>query len=187
MTTASHEAQEADRPHIPEGFSAITPHLVVPNVDEAVRFYEQAFGAQETQRSPGPNNKIWHCEVRMYGSRLLLMEDFPAMGLVAPPTGSNQPASTIVHLFVADVDGTYERAMAAGAEEVIAPHDSFWGDRYAELKDPSGHRWSLGNRREDFSPEEQNRRAEEWRQLHGGIDTPAPALQRQGVLRINPE
>ncbi|MGH3830802.1 MAG: VOC family protein [Pseudonocardiaceae bacterium] len=187
MTTVSHKTQGAERPQAPEGFSAITPHLVVPNVDEAVAFYKKVFGAQEIQRSHGPDNKVWHCQVRVYGSRLLLMEDFPTMRLVAPATSGDQPASVIIHLFVADVDGTYARAMAAGAKEIIAPHDSFWGDRYAELKDPSGHRWSLGNRRENLSPDEQSHRAEGWRLAHGGIDTPVPALQSQGVLRVNPK
>jgi PhnB protein len=30
----------------------------------------------------------------------------------------------------------------------------FWGDRYGSLKDPFGHRWSIGTHVKDLSPEE---------------------------------
>ena len=32
--------------------------------------------------------------------------------------------------------------------------DMFWGDRYAVLEDPFGHRWSVATRPKDLSPEE---------------------------------
>ena len=36
----------------------------------------------------------------------------------------------------------------------MPPENMFWGDRYAAVKDPFGHRWSLGTRVEELSSEE---------------------------------
>jgi uncharacterized glyoxalase superfamily protein PhnB len=38
----------------------------------------------------------------------------------------------------ADVDATYERALAAGGTAKLAPWDAFWGQRYAQVHDPDG-------------------------------------------------
>jgi hypothetical protein len=32
--------------------------------------------------------------------------------------------------------------------------DTLWGDRYAQLEDPFGHRWSVATHKRDVSPEE---------------------------------
>ena len=41
------------------------------------------------------------------------------------------------------VDSTAKRVAAAGATINLGPQDMFWGDRFAELTDPFGHRWLL--------------------------------------------
>ncbi|HKU58278.1 MAG TPA: VOC family protein [Gaiellaceae bacterium] len=38
----------------------------------------------------------------------------------------------------ADVDATYERALAAGGTSKLPPWDAFWGHRYAQVYDPDG-------------------------------------------------
>ena len=38
----------------------------------------------------------------------------------------------------ADVDDTYARAVDAGFEGEKEPWDAFWGQRYAQLRDPNG-------------------------------------------------
>ena len=38
----------------------------------------------------------------------------------------------------ADVDATYERVVAAGFHGEAEPWDAFWGQRYAQLRDPDG-------------------------------------------------
>jgi len=49
-----------------------------------------------------------------------------------------------IHLTVTDVDDRFQRALDAGATEVMPLEDQFWGDRYGLLEDPFGHRWSMG-------------------------------------------
>jgi len=38
----------------------------------------------------------------------------------------------------------------------------FWGDRTGRLEDPFGHRWSLSQHIEDPTPEEMQKRQEEF-------------------------
>jgi PhnB protein len=40
----------------------------------------------------------------------------------------------------------------------MPPMDMFWGDRYAKLTDPFGHRWSMATHIEDVSVKEMGRR-----------------------------
>ncbi len=39
--------------------------------------------------------------------------------------------------------------------------DTFWGDRYGQLKDPYGHIWSIATHQKDVSPEEMEKAAKE--------------------------
>jgi catechol 2,3-dioxygenase-like lactoylglutathione lyase family enzyme len=43
----------------------------------------------------------------------------------------------------ADVDATYDRLVAAGYHGHKAPWDAFWGQRYAQIRDPDGYDVSL--------------------------------------------
>jgi len=45
---------------IPQGMHSVTPHLVCAGAANAIDFYKQAFGAQETARMPGPGGKLMH-------------------------------------------------------------------------------------------------------------------------------
>jgi len=48
-----------------------------------------------------------------------------------------------LHLQVDDVDAAWAKAVAAGAVVTMPLADQFWGDRYGQLKDPFGHKWSM--------------------------------------------
>ena len=47
-----------------------------------------------------------------------------------------------------------KQAIAAGAKITMSLEDQFWGDRYAKLEDPFGHRWSVATHVRDVSPDE---------------------------------
>jgi uncharacterized glyoxalase superfamily protein PhnB len=59
-----------------------------------------------------------------------------------------------IHLQVEDVDAFVKRATEAGAKVTMDVQDMFWGDRYGQLEDPFGHRWSVATHVRDVSPEE---------------------------------
>ncbi len=141
---------------IPDGFHTATPYLVVRGADKAIDFYVKAFGAKERMRMPGPDGKIVHAEIQIGDSIIMLSEEMPQFGSVSPETLKGNGSS--VFLYDADVDALFRRAIAAGAKEVMAPQDQFWGDRFGKLTDPFGHQWALATHKEDVSPEEMDKR-----------------------------
>ena len=137
---------------IPEGFTAVSPHLVIAGVKEAIEFYKKAFGAKEHVRLAAPDGKIMHAELEMFGCRVMLAEESPEWGSLGPKTLKGSPVS--IHLYVADVDAVFDRATKAGAKATMPVSDQFWGDRYGTLEDPFGHRWGVATHMREVSPEE---------------------------------
>ena len=68
------------------------------------------------------------------------------------------PGGVVLHLHVDDTDETVRRAVEAGASVDMEPTDQFYGERSATIRDPYGHRWTIGHHLEDVSPEEMQRR-----------------------------
>ncbi len=126
---------------IPAGFRTVTPHLVCEGAAEALAFYVQAFGAVEIGRMPGPGGKIMHAEMRIGDSRIMLADDFPDYGSRGPKALGG--STVVIHLYVPDADALWAQALEAGATPVMPLADTFWGDRYGQLVDPFGHRWSI--------------------------------------------
>ena len=139
---------------IPDGYHAITPHLVIKGASEAIEFYKRAFGAEELSRMPfpGPDGqvKLGHAALRIGDSKLFLADEFPEHGGLGP--GSTSPVT--IHLYVTDADATFGRAVEAGATVSMPLADMFWGDRYGKLVDPFGHHWSIAEHLEDLTPEQ---------------------------------
>src|SRR5262245_43776361 len=124
---------------IPEGYSTITPHLVVKDGNEAIEFYKKAFGAQELCRMPGPDGALMHGELQIGNSRIFLGSECLEYGVVGP----NGSSPVTIHLYVEDADAAFTRAVEAGATVTMPLADMFWGDRYGKLVDPFGHHWSI--------------------------------------------
>jgi PhnB protein len=144
---------------IPEGYHSITPYLAVAGAADAIAFYKQAFGATEVMRMPGPGGKVGHAEVEIGGSRIMLADEYPDMGFRSPKAIGGSPVG--LHLYVEDVDAVARQALAAGAKELRPVKDQFYGDRTGTIEDPFGHVWHIATHKEDLSPDELKRRAEE--------------------------
>jgi PhnB protein len=143
--------------HIPEGYHSVTPYLIVDGAAEAIRFYGRAFGASEVLRMPMSEDKLAHAEILIGDSHVMLADEVPDMGFLAPSKRGGATASLMI--YVEDVDAAFARAIEAGATEERAPADQFWGDRMGTLLDPFGHRWTLATHIEDVSDDEMQRRA----------------------------
>ncbi len=143
---------------IPEGFHSITPHLIINGADKAIEFYKKAFGAEEICRMPGPDGKsIMHAEMKIGDSLFMIASENPQWGCKSPKTLQGTPVG--IHLYVENVDASFKKAEAAGAQVAMPPMDMFWGDRYAKLIDPFGHEWSIAQHIEDVPPEQMGERA----------------------------
>ena len=137
---------------IPDGMHSLTPHLVCADASAAIDFYRRAFGAEETARLPGPGGRLMHAAVRIGDSTLMLADEMPEWGSLGPKALKGSPV--VIHLYVAHVDAAVAKAVAAGAKVTMPVADMFWGDRYGQLEDPFGHRWSVATHTRDVTPDE---------------------------------
>ena len=144
---------------IPDGYSSVTPYLIVSGAANALDYYKMAFDAQEIMRMPGPNGKIAHAEIQIGNSRVMLADESPEMGHKSPLTLGG--SGTGLMIYVTDVDDTFQRAVSAGGKVVQAVKNQFYGDRSGNLTDPFGHQWTIGTHVEDVAPQEMQRRMEE--------------------------
>ena len=143
--------QPAVKP-IPDGMHSLTPHLICADAAGAIEFYQRAFGAVKTMRLPAPGGKLMHAAVRIGDSTLMLVDEMPEWGALGPKALKGSPVT--IHLSVENVDAVVAQAVAAGAKVTLPVADMFWGDRYGQLEDPYGHRWSVATHIRDLSPDE---------------------------------
>jgi PhnB protein len=143
---------------IPAGYHSATPYLIVNGAAEAIDFYKRAFGATELLRMADRKGAIAHAEIKIGDSVIMLADENPTVGYRGPRSLGGSTVSIL--LYVADVDGTFERAVKAGARAQRPVADQFYGDRSGALEDPFGHFWTISTHVEDVAPEEMQRRVE---------------------------
>jgi PhnB protein len=142
----------------PEGYHSVTPSLSVKNGSAALDFYARAFGANTLYSLPDPSGKIMHAEFQIGDSRIMLSDEYPEWGAIAPEVGKGGSFM----IYVPDSDAAYRKALDAGATSIREPLDQFWGDRTACVADPFGYRWTLAAHQRDVTPEEIAKGAAEW-------------------------
>jgi PhnB protein len=128
----------------------VTPYLLYGDAAAAIEYLERVFGCRETLRSVGDNGRVNHAEMR-----------FPEGGeimLGGPGGGYRNPtqlgeATSLVHVYVDDVDAHYARAVGAGAVIERELADQPYGDRTYAAVDPEGQRWFFASRVEEVAPE----------------------------------
>jgi len=143
---------------IPDGYSSVTPYLIVTGAAKALDYYKMAFGANELMRFDGPNGKIAHAEIMIGNARVMVADESPEMGHKSPQSLGG--SGTGLMLYVDDVDATFERAITGGGKVMKAVENQFYGDRSGSLTDPFGHVWTIATHVEDVEPEEMQRRME---------------------------
>ena len=151
---------------IPDGYPAITPYMCMQGASQAIDYYKSVFGAAERFRMPAPDGKIGHAEINIGGSVIMLADEFPKMQFRGPRAFGGSPVH--LHLYVDNVDGIIERAVAAGAKILRPVKNQFYGDRSGTIEDPFGHVWHIATHVEDMTSEELCRRAEQASKEMGG-------------------
>ena len=134
--------------HVPQGYHAVTPYLIVNGAGRLLEFLQKVFAAEVVLRMDGPDGKVHHAEAKI-GDSMLECAD-------AGEHWSAMPAG--LHVYVPDIDAAYKRALDAGAVTLMEPADQFYGQRSASVKDPLGNVWHIATHTEDVSPEEMKRR-----------------------------
>ena len=91
--------------HKPDGYTTVSPYLIVDGASRTIEFLRHVFGADELRRFSDPAGKVMHAEVRIDDTVVMLGDGADGW----PPVPSH------VHVYVPDVDATYKRALDAGA------------------------------------------------------------------------
>lgn len=144
---------------IPDGYSSVTPYLVIKGAKDAIAFYQRAFGAQEIYKLEMPDGRIGHAELQLGSSRIMLADEMPEMPDVVVRSPSTVRGTTVgFNIYLEDVDASFPQAIAAGATVKRPVQNQFYGDRSGTVEDPYGHIWTLSTHVEDVSPDEISRR-----------------------------
>lgn len=135
--------------------NAVVPHIYVDGAAAGIDFYKRAFGAIELFRIARPNGRVLHAELSICDSVVMIGD--PDDRLYGEPRVLGG-CSVGLHLFLDDNKALLRRAVDAGAEEIQAPPEMFYGANSASVRDPFGHIWVLLMWKEDLDPNEMERR-----------------------------
>jgi len=113
--------------HKPDGYTDLAPYLLVPDAEAVLSFCEAVFGATRLRVFPGPDKGIMHAECRI-GDTVLMM-------------GEAEGPPAMLHLYLADPDAAFERAVALGAEVIQPMMEKGDGDRRGGVRAPDGTQW----------------------------------------------
>ena len=117
----------------------IIAYVSVDGAIKAGELYKKALAAEEVHLNP-PDGKgrTMHLHLHINGSSVMLSDPFPEHGHPHVPV-----AGVSLMLPVKDVDAWWQRAVDAGFAATMKPENMFWGDRYAQAKDPFGVLWAF--------------------------------------------
>ncbi len=147
-------------PAIPEGYHTATPVVIVHDGAAALDFYRRAFGAKELNRSTDPGGKIMHAALQIGDSKVFVADEFPEMGSKSAKSLGGSPGG--IWLYVPDCDATIAQAVKAGVNAVMPVAGMFGGDRFGQVIDPFGHRWSVATQKEIVTGAELETRAKKF-------------------------
>jgi PhnB protein len=123
-------------PHKPDRYSAVSPYLIVDGAEATLKFLAEVFDAIELRRFPDEKGRVIHAEVRIDDTVIMIADgndDWP-------------PIKANVHVYVPNVDRTYERALNAGARSVQQPVKRDDEDKRGGVTDPGGTTWWIATR-----------------------------------------
>lgn len=116
-------------PWKPDGYSSASPYLIVRDAEATLRFIEAVFSATRLRvhlRDEAPG--VDHAEARIDDTVIM-------MGEMA------ESAPAHVHVYVADAEHTFAKAVAAGGEVVQPLRRSGDGDHRGGIADANGIVW----------------------------------------------
>ncbi|MDQ2865302.1 MAG: VOC family protein [Candidatus Eremiobacteraeota bacterium] len=132
----------------PTGWPRIAPHLIYEDPAAAIGWLTRSFGFTErtSARHSSPAGTVERAQMQVGDSVLTL--GLPSIHGESPRRG----VSTMLTVYVDDVDAHYQRATAAGATIVLELANQPWGDRRYQASDPEGHQWSFAQHIFDVAP-----------------------------------
>jgi PhnB protein len=116
----------------PDGWHTVTPRIFADDVAGMVGFLKAVFNARGEEQVGKP------AELQI-GDSIVMVSD---------GGGQRETLPAFLYVYVEDAEGTYERAVAAGAATIEVPTDTPYGDRRATVRDRWGNVWQIATHRE---------------------------------------
>ena len=118
----------------PENYNSLSPYLIVDNAQDLVDLLINIFNATELRKMFREDGKIKHVEVKIDDSILMIIDS----------TADYKAIPTILHLYVPDVDKTFDKAIQLGCEIIERPITKPGeGDKRGSFYDNAGNYWSV--------------------------------------------
>jgi PhnB protein len=117
------------------------PQLFINNGVTDISFYANAFGATENLRFNNDDGSLHVVELSINGC-IFHLHEITANPYRFSPQKHNG-ITTLVGLFVPDVDAVMNNAIKAGAIEIDPAKDYEYGYRQGTIRDPFGHQWLI--------------------------------------------
>lgn len=128
----------------PDGYSTVSPYLMVNSVEQEIDFLEKVFDAEILEEIKLKDGKVMHGEVRI-GSVVIMLgvayEGFSAI-------------QSMNYVHTDNVDAMYNLALKNYAVSLMEPSNQLYGFREAGFKDPQGNQWWIAEQIEKLSSEE---------------------------------
>jgi uncharacterized glyoxalase superfamily protein PhnB len=121
----------------------IFPGMRYADARSAIAWLQKAFGFKPQTVIDGPDGAVAHAELGINGGMIMVgsyRDDVFRYKLPHQAGGVTQGA----YIYIADIDGHFAQAKAAGAEIVIPLRATDYGSREYSARDPEGHLWHFG-------------------------------------------
>lgn len=120
----------------PTNYNSVSPYFIIQGAQRLIDLLTEIFNAKVLRRYDMPDGTIMHVEIQIDDSVIMLgdsSDKFP-------------PVPMVIHVYVPNVDETFEKAVNAGCEIIEQPKQSEGDDpdRRGTFKDFAGNMWSIG-------------------------------------------
>ena len=121
----------------PDGYNSVSPYFIVDGAQRFIDLLKQIFDGEELRRYENPDGSIMHAEVKIDDSVIMLgdsSEKYP-------------PVPIVIHVYVPDINATFNLAIEAGCEVIQLPKVSDSDpDVRGTFMDFGGNMWSIGSK-----------------------------------------
>ena len=127
--------------------ATVIPTMRYNDATAAIEWLCEAFGFEKHLVVPGEDGTIVHAQL-VFGNGMVMLgpaRESEFDNLQKLPSALGGAVSQSPYIIVKDADKHYARAVAAGAEIVMAISDEDYGGRGYSCRDPEGHVWNFGS------------------------------------------
>lgn len=118
----------------PEGYNVVSPYFVVDGAQQMIDMLKRIFNAAELRRYDRPDGSLMHAELRIDDSVIMIGDSSEEF----------LPNQQLIHVYVPDVDVTFDKALAVGCQALEEPRERDKDpDRRGAFQDFAGNIWSV--------------------------------------------